>query len=433
MNNMNPGDNHYDDFIEEKEEQEDVANAQIEELEPIEDEQNNRNKESKEQYRAKMVKLFGLVIVIFIIVILFGFIFSLFGKKKYDYLEVENIMRDAAISYFKDNTKNLPKFEKTAVEIHDDVLSDEGYMKKLSDLIKDENCSGKVVVKKIKSKEYSYTAYLDCGSGYKTRELYKEIVDKKNIVTSGYGIYEMNNEYVYRGKNVKNYVRFKDSKILWRIVKVTANNEIALVQAFRSNNSYAWDTRYNSVFENNSGINVFDKSEMSNVLRIIYKGYFGNEDDKDYYDVYFAYDGEKKLLTKNDKTKLVKYNACVGPRSNADTSRDGSSECSVTSSTYFGLLPVYDFLNASIDPACTTTISPECQNYNYLSSEDDANYWLGNGNVELSNKVYNVTGEAYVGSREASSTSYVKGVIHLSDMVMIESGKGTLKDPFVIR
>ena len=162
MNNMNPGDNHYDDFMEEeKEEQEDVANAQIEELEPAEDEEVNNNKVSKEQYRAKMVKLFGLVIVIFILVILVGFIFSLFGKKKYDYIDVENIMKDAAISYFKDNTKNLPKSEDKAVEIHDDVLADEGYMKKLSDYIKDENCSGKVIVKKTDSKEYSYTAYLD--------------------------------------------------------------------------------------------------------------------------------------------------------------------------------------------------------------------------------------------------------------------------------
>ena len=414
-NNFKPDSNHFDDFMdeEEKNEIEDDEN-EVEDEEVYTDtdfseedeEVSDSSRISKEIYKAKMIKLLGLAIVILLIVILIGYIMSLFNKKSYSYNDVEDIMRDSAISYFQDNKKNLPVSNKNDVEISDAVLTEEGYMKPLGKLINNDSCSGKVVVKKIASKEYKYTSYLNCGDNYKTREFYKELLSTKNIVNSGYGLYKINNEYVYRGKNVNNYVKFSDSDLLWRIVKITSNNEIVLIQADRTVNSYVWDERYNSAIEDTSGINVFDKSHISTVLKVLYKGYYGNPDSDNYYEKYGEYQDEVKILTKKDKEKVKTHKACVGLRSVDDTSRDGSSECQVTADLKFSLLPVYDFMNASIDPGCKTTTSPECQNYNYLVEK--SGFWLANGDNSNSSYVYYVTGTEFIRNVDAANDSYIR-------------------------
>ena len=94
------------------------------------------------------------------------------------------------------------------------------------------------------------------------------------------------------------------------------------------------------------------------------------------------------------------------------------------------LLSVYDYLNASIDPGCTKSISPECQNYNYLSEEDS--FWLANGVSTDSSKLYYVSAGS-IDVDNAYSNNYIRTVIHLNDNVMIESGKGTKSNPYIIR
>ena len=55
----------------------------------------------------------------------------------------------------------------------------------------------------------------------------ENIIANEKIVTSGYGLYAVNGNYVYRGELVNNYVKF--GKTLWRIVKITSNNNIVLI------------------------------------------------------------------------------------------------------------------------------------------------------------------------------------------------------------
>lgn len=428
---VNPNSNHYDDFLENEEKEVDDDLDELDEYDDLDDDDSNKNnnsKLSKEQFKAKMLKMFGIIIVLFILLMVIIYLMSLINGKKHSYSEVESIMKDAAINYFNDNSDKLPSSSNSNVEITDNVLSEDGYMKSLDKYL-NVSCTGKVVVKKVASKQYSYTSYLDCGDSYKTQELYKKIVSSSNIVTSGYGLYAMNGEYVYRGKDVNNYVRFSDSEIKWRIVKVTANKEIVLIQDSPTRNLYNWDDRYNSAYSDKTGINVFENSEISSHLNILYSGNYGNKDDDDYYRKYIDYNDEKIILTSADKKKLVKYNSCVGPRSENDTSKDGSSECSVTKELKFGLLPVYDFLNASLDPECTSTLSETCQNYNYLN--DNTSFWLANGKSEDSRKVYFSYGS--IGTKVAYSTKKIKAVIHVGNDLMIESGKGTSKSPYVIR
>ncbi len=379
---------------------------------------------SKEQFRVKMIKLFLIAVVAVVVIILIGYLVTGSSKSNYSYSDLEDEMVEATKSYFNDNKSKLPS-KNQSVYITNETLANNGYMKPIDKYMKNETCTGRVVVKNI-SNSYDYTAYLDCGDSYKTRELYKEIVNKDKIVTSGYGLYNINGEYVYRGQYVNNYVKFKEKDTVWRILKVVNSSEVVLVSDTITNSSYSWDDRYNSSMENQTGINVYKNSDISTHLDRLYDGKFASSDEEDYAE----YSNEEVYFNKNIKSKLKKYNACVGTRAEEETTKDGSTECQTKYETKMSLLSVYDYLNASIDPGCTKSISPECQNYNYLSEEDS--FWLANGVSTDSSKVYYVSAGS-IDVDNAYSNNYIRTVIHLNDNVMIESGKGTKSNPYIIR
>ena len=380
----------------------------------------NTSRSDDNEFRDKIINMFKIVLIALIIILVIGFIISLFSKKKYTYSSVEDVMKDAAISYFKDNSSKLPKTDDEIVEIGVDILVNNGYMKKLDHYIKNEDCSGKVNVERVSTSKYNYIPILSC-ENYTTTSLIDEIRKKSNIVEEGYGVYYLNGEYVYRGLEVNNYVKFSDSNLIWRIVKVTNDNEVVLISNYKTTNTYPWDSRYNNTVEDTSGISTYHNSSISSILNKLYNGTL-QEDDS-------YYEDEIIFLTDYDKTKIVEFDSCVGTRSKDDTTEDGSTECAVTEKSKMSLLPVYDFMNASIDNNCNSTLKPDCQNYNYLNAE--YSYWLANGDSENTDKVYMVS--SYIYTRIASYESVIRPVIHLNSSVMVESGKGTLKNPYVIR
>lgn len=431
-NKIGPNSNRFKEIneeISEEEKKEVEAEYGEEDLdnENLEEEIKKEERLAKEQFRARLVKMMGVIIIVIILIVLIGFIISLTSKKNYTYAEVEDIMKEAAQAYFSDHKKKLPSTISQKVEIHDKVLVEEEYMKTLDKYLNTDLCSGKVVVQKSNKNSYSYTSYLDCGSNYTTTELYKKILDKKNIVTEGYGLYSYNGGYVYRGSDVHNYVKFEDNDKIWRILKINSNHEITLVQNEGSSNSFPWDDRYNRSFDENLGINTYQNSFMSVIVDRLYNNKLNDESDSDY----SYYDEEPAIFTKKIRSKLLKFRSCVGKRSNVDTSKDGSPECSEVIESKVALLPVYDFLNASLDPNCKTTKAPDCQNYNYLTNE--GNYWLANGTTEDNSSVYCVNSQGYIEDMYANSELGVRLVIRIGSDMMIEKGKGTKKSPYVIR
>lgn len=428
MNNK-PGNNFHNKELEEALDKED--DLEYEEIEEEKEESASTSQHSRmerELFRAKMLKLFGIVIIGLIVVLIIGFMISIFTKKDYTYASTEEVMKEAAISYFEEYPKKLPASTEEIIEINVAVLVENKNMKELEFYLKDESCKGNVSVEKVSSKEYSYTPYLKCGNDYETTTFYDALKNEKNIVTEGFGLYFYNNEYIFRGTDVNNYVKFSDSDTIFRVIKVTSNNEVVLIQEEKSKNSYPWDERYNQNYDDNIGINDYKNSSISSVLEYFYKGKIGAENSSKYGEYY--YDQEPTFLTKEDKKKLVKFKACVGKRSESDTSKDGQTDCSVTYETNISLPSVYDFLNASLDPNCTTTVSPSCQNYNYLVNE--TRFWLGNGTSEDSGKVYSVSSN-YISSKKASTEMTIRPVVHLSEKVMLEKGKGTEENPYIIR
>lgn len=381
---------------------------------------NENNNIGQDQFRKKMMSLFLIVFGVLIAILVIGYIVSIFFRKTYTYSELEDVIEDAAISYFADNKGKLPKSQDEIVEITTSTLISNKYMKEMNKYVKNDACGGKVSVTKVSSNEYSYIPYLSCGKEYTTERLIDKIKNDKEL-KDGYGVYNLNGEYVYRGGIVNNYLKFNDNDNLFRIVKVNKDDEIVIIDEDGTNNTFMFDDRYNNATEDKSGINDFRNSAMSNYLEQLYKNKFDSSTG------YFS--DEKKLLTKKDKTRLVEFNSCIGKRSELATSKDSSVECSTIYKTKLSLLPVSDFLNASLDKNCVSTLKKDCQNYNYLAS--DYGYWLANGSSEESSKIFIVSD--YVVSAEASSDYQIRAIAHLSSNVIVVKGKGTEKNPYIIK
>lgn len=358
----------------------------------------------------KLGLIMGAIIALFVVIGLIMGLVSLFKGHSYTYEEVEDIMKDAAVSYFKEHKKKLPT-KKQVVEITDSTLIKHEYMDELDKYLgEDSNCSGKVSVKKIDGK-YVYTPYLNCGSDYNTTELYSLL--KEKIVTTGEGLYSVDNSYIYRGEKLRNYVKL--GKKLWRAVKINSNDEVMLILDSYSGYADIWDDRYNIATEYNAGMNNYKLSRMRDRLNKIYKDN----------------DSSTRILRAQDKAKLTTFDLCIAKRHKFSTDKKNTEECKeILSNQKIGLLTVSDYIFASLDPNCKKDLDESCQNYNYLAKADD--WALVTGVVNDNNKVFYVKG-GDVDTQEAAGYYEARPVVMLNNMAMVKKGKGTRNKPYVIK
>ena len=372
------------------------------------------NKSGRDEQRKKMIKFMGIFMVVVIVIILIILLCSALIKKSYTYEQIETVLQTAAENYFDDNKEQLPQAEDQIVEIDVANLVAGEYMKELVEYTgEDRTCTSATVQVEKVGNDYLYTPMLSCGTDYQTKLLYQEITQEKNIVTTGYGLYSQNGIYAYRGETVNNYVKMDNS--LWRIVKITADNNIVLIKEDKIIEQVAWDDRYNVNLGYTSGINNYDTSRIRENLKTIYKG---NED--------------LEILSSNDKKKLVSYNVCVGKRDAAAEGSDNTIECSaVIQNEKIGLLTIADYINASIDPSCKTASSESCQNYNYLNNY--SKWWTGTANPAKTNETYQIDSSGLIKSINTCTYAELRPVVTLNNKALFKSGKGTEKKPYVLK
>lgn len=372
------------------------------------------DKAAKRRMLIFMGVIFGGMIFLFFIL----YLVSLFSHPVYEYSDIENVLRKAAISYFKDYPESLPVDDGDIVEIDSSNLVTAGKMKDLSEYTSEGvSCSGTVQVQNADG-EYLYSPYLNCGDSYTTIELAKKIVeDEANIVNSGYGLYAMNGSYVYRGEDVNNYVKFGNS--LWRIVRITSDNNIVLINDTGiAYNSQPWDDRYNEATGYKSGFNQYKASRIREYLNKIYE----SPDE----------DSGEKLLSKKDKAKILPFTLCIGKRSVNSEGNTSKEECSeVLGDQMYGLLTLSEYMTASLDSNCTKATSKTCTNYNYLSKVKD--WWLATANKDDDITVFKINYNGLIVSESASNYSIVRPVVYLNNKVLYKSGNGTLKKPYKIK
>lgn len=381
-----------------------------------EDEEESKSSKSKGQddFKKFIIKLALIVVGGMVLLFIVLSIASSFTKGTYSYEKIETIMTNAAKSYFADNPESLPKKETQIVEIEASTLAQAGKMKDLSEYTKKGvTCTGKVSVSKA-DEEYVYTPSLNCGDAYSDKTIAAAVKEDSKVVTSGYGLYNMNNSLVFRGETVNNYVQINED--LWRIVKIDSSNNVYLIKEKYIGYSAAWDDRYNNEVKYNIGINNYSTSRI--------KEYLGELYDTTKEDLVF--------LSETDKTKLSSYEVCTGKRTVDSAINTNELECkSTVAGQKLGLLTVSDYINASIDSNCTSPQSPSCQNYNYLTV--DYRWWTATAVANSTSTAFIIDEQGSVTAAKCNAYNKVRPVIKLSSRIMVSSGNGTEKNPYIIK
>ena len=344
----------------------------------------------------------GILGIILLLVIIFG-IAGCVGGRKITYEELEIKMIEATHNYYKDNEAELPKEEGSEVSITLEMLIEREYLKPLEDLVEG-SCSGNVVLKNNGGRYATYPT-LTCGTEYSTSKLYPILIS--NIVTSGDGLYEYENEYVYRGEYVNNTVSFGNT--LWRVVSINKQGNIRLVKADSESRVYRFDDRYNNESQKSTGISVFATSRLRESL-----------------DTYYTV--IEKGFTEDDLGHLIAHDVCVSARSRDNLAIDKNVDCSeVYKNQHISVPYVSEYFRASIDPNCTAIDKDICTNYNYFSNEV--------GNVLTANRNTANTYEVYTTNYtpvEARLSSTISLVVELDQKEVFSGGSGTKADPYVL-
>lgn len=357
-----------------------------------------------DEIKKKLIRNLLIVIGVFVLVAIILLLFKGCGNKKLTYSQAEKKLVSVSKKYF-DKNNLLPTQEGQIAVVATDVLISNKYIKKFETLVGD-TCEGKVIVQ-LNNEEYNYLPYLKC-ENYETNSFKKEMTS--SIVTSGDGVYEMNGEYIYRGENVNNYLKFSGK--LWRIIKITDDGYLKIISVKPSEDSYVWDDRYNIDTDDYDGINDYSKSRLKEKI------------DELYYD--------EAIVSDDYKDKVTVRSICVGERDDYDYSFKSNTECNKKlDGQYVDLITVSDIYNASIDENCKEVEDYSCTNYNYFDKFFN-NSWTTISVKGTTSKVYYTTIDALI-SKKANIDKKIYYVIYLNANEIIDSGDGSEDSPYILK
>lgn len=372
----------------------------------------------------KLIIITSSVVGVIVLLLIVLWLITIFGGKKLSYEQVEEKIVAAAEKYYKDNPTMLPATDGD-YSLSYQTLVNSGYIKPLNELLKDgDKCSAEVTVT-AQNSSYSYIAFLNCPGIYETKELRSVLTN--SVVTSGEGLYNDNGVYYFKGENVNNHIIIgmsgnekKEETITGRIMSIESDGTIKVRLDTKTEFTYVWDDRYNEVKASNDGYNIFEKSRLKDTLKSL------ETENKE--------SSDTLLLSNKVKSKLVSKNLCIGIRKENDTSKDGSTECSVVSKdTYLiSLITPYEYMRASMDENCKTVNDLSCSNYNYLSSSEQGSEWSLTATDQNNYKSYSFLGASFNLSR-ASSFKRLRFIVSLNKHVFYKSGTGTSTDPYTIK
>ncbi|MDD2409365.1 MAG: hypothetical protein PHD03_01435 [Bacilli bacterium] len=346
----------------------------------------------------------GLILLIIIITL----ITSCGKNKKYNFEELEDRLIVLTKNYYEDNKKELPDEGKTTSVSAQHFITD-NKIKNLK-LKTGEICSGEIMVSN-NNGHYLYIPKLTCND-ISTKTLVDKLTESKNLVTTGSGLYKYDDIYIYRGENLNNYISFANK--IWQIIKINSDGTLRIIDTTRGK-SVTWDNRYNIEKKMKSGINDFITNDINSRIKDTLNNIYNNNEE----------------FTDDNRAYFVKYDLCTGKRSINETINNGQIECSqIIEDQVFGLVQANEYLLASLDPNCSSTLDVSCINYNYLAS-DLAYTWTITADADTSDKVYRISSSLSLSS--ASNSSAIKIVAHLNKDVLYSSGTGTLEDPYIIK
>lgn len=354
----------------------------------------------------------GTIAVGLIGILILWFIF--FGSQQ-TYKELERTMKQAANEYIKANPEELPARNESK-EIAVSTLIASNNMKEMAKYVKKEViCDGKVIVTN-HNEIAVYIPYLDCGKNYKTQTMRQELLD--NIETNS--LYELEDDprysHFFKGESVNNFVEFAGN--LWRILGITNEGNIRLLQDGIIKDKIIWDDRYNPEAKQNWGINQYQRD---NGLPSRIKEYF---DEMIYYE---------DIFNVFDFGHMVERSACIINNTIVDSNKNEIEGCEKYVYQNQSILSweARDYHMGSLDDKCSSENLDSCTNYNYLTNYSGT-FWTLYPNPHNTYEVkYIVNGYEYY--RRASADMNFKIVIELNGNLLYDSGDGTRDYPYYMR
>lgn len=352
---------------------------------------------------------------IFLLIIIFLMIFiSCSSKGKiYSYNEIEKILiQKTKAAYGKGS--NLPGLNQK-IDISIEELVNKGLVKTINEYTQDEttSCSAKVTIYN-NNGYYLYEPNINCGEKYKTKTLQETLI-KDSLVETGNGLYKVDDEYIFKGDNVKNYIKLND--VLYRIVSINSDGSVRLMENKKNseNTMTTWDDRYNTDKQYNAGINNYSANGLNSRIK-----------DK----IHSIYEGS--TYTDDVKAYFINKESCIGKRSINELENTGIYECAVKSESYpISILALYEYSRASLDPNCTGFVNSSCTNYNYFTSISNG-FWTLTADKDTSYKAYKISSGSVMISN-ASNPAYLLIVININGNTVINSeGNGSENNPYII-
>ena len=280
----------------------------------------------------------------------------------------------------------------------------------------------------------------------------------------------------YYGSNPNNYVRFNNE--LWRIIGVFGNN-VKLVRSEKLGN-LSWDSSESSV-NNGWGVNEWSQSDLKNYLNTMYYGgtsvtCFGDWKNTTTTCPTNTIDETSKSLIDNhtwntgaidvtDTTIVNQETFALNtvPFYNAERGNvtgkicNGGDYCNdtVTRKTewtgYIGLPYVTDWAYASSESDCETNMNAgdidfdnqifnmTCKKNNWMhhgttTDIEDATWFMSPlAFPDYANRVWSVSGGGGAGGGNAANPLSAFPTIYLKSNILIESGKGTSSNPYILK
>lgn len=198
------------------------------------------------------------------------------------------------------------------------------------------------------------------------------ITAKSSIVYDGDGLYKVGNGYIYKGKDVDNYITF--SGLNWRIIRIGTDDSVDVMLE-----------DYINVLKWNNKVTNYSESDISKYLN-------------------------DKFLSMLDQDSLAKTAVCNDSINNV---KDISCKV-VDSENYVRLLNINEFLNSKLDSS-------------FIS--DNGSIWLANHGDD---KVWSINANS-VSYAEPTELYEVRPVITLRSSNVLKSGTGTKEDPYIIK
>ena len=264
----------------------------------------------------------------------------------------------------------------------------------------------------------------------------------------------------YYGSDPNNYVSFNNE--LWRIIGVFGNN-VKLVRS-ESLGDLSWDSSASSV-NNGRGVNEWSQSDLKNYLNTMYYGgtsvtcYNGKYDQTTTCPTNRLDETSKSLIDNhiwntgapNDSTL---YDSTTNSYDTVEFYKDergslngkictSGNWCNdtVTRKTewtgYIGLPYVTDWAYASSENDCNTKIDQssthKCKNNNWMQRDSGTWYLSPFAIPDDAGNVWVVVGDEGVSCNGAAFPLSTFPTIYLKSNILIESGKGTSSDPYILK